>query len=225
MSACDHDPGRAHSNLALAPDLCHTGRYSGGSPLSVALPNPAIDGPLISDDWDGMLLVEYLRRSFAWGGFAGLEGHSGAEAAWPARSDVWAPPRRSSCWCPSSSARTWPCRPPWRCCGWATGAASRWSSRPPRASVSPTSLRRALLAIGRPQGLPALQRQYQAGDSGKRALGIRGLGRHGTPAHIPLLEWASAHDFAQLDQGWSLAEEAERAIVRIRARAERGRPA
>lgn len=67
--------------LELAPDMCHKGSYSGGGPMSITLPNPAIDGPLLSDDWDGMLLVEYLRQSFAWGGFAGLEGALGADLA------------------------------------------------------------------------------------------------------------------------------------------------
>jgi hypothetical protein len=58
--------------LDLGPDMCHKGGYSGGGPTAIALPNPTIDGPLISNDWDGLPLVEYLRLAFRWGGFAGL---------------------------------------------------------------------------------------------------------------------------------------------------------
>jgi hypothetical protein len=92
-----------------------------------------------------------------------------------------------------------------------------------RAAESDFEAARVLAAVGRPQGLPALQSQYSALDTLDRGSLVRDLSRHGTADDIPLLEWVAGTDFGQLDQGWPLAEEAERAIVRIRARAERDR--
>ncbi len=55
----------------LAPDAVHKADQSGGGPTQIMFPNPAIDAPLISDDWDGTLFVSYLRTCFQWGGFPG----------------------------------------------------------------------------------------------------------------------------------------------------------
>ena len=57
--------------LRLAPDAIHKANHSGGGPTQILFPNPAIDAPLISDDWDGTLFVSYLRTCFHWGGFPG----------------------------------------------------------------------------------------------------------------------------------------------------------
>jgi hypothetical protein len=57
--------------LWLAPDAIHKANHSGGGPTQIMFPNPAMDGPLISDDWDGVLFVNYLRTCFRWGGFPG----------------------------------------------------------------------------------------------------------------------------------------------------------
>ena len=56
----------------LAPDAIHKANQSGGGPTQIMVPNPAMDAPLISDDWDGVLFVNYLRTCFQWGGFPGL---------------------------------------------------------------------------------------------------------------------------------------------------------
>jgi hypothetical protein len=57
--------------LELAPDAVTKANQSGGGPTEILFPNPAIDAPLISDDWDGVLFVSYLRTCFEWGGFPG----------------------------------------------------------------------------------------------------------------------------------------------------------
>jgi hypothetical protein len=55
----------------LAPDEIQKANLSGGGPTQIMFPNPAIDAPLISEDWDGTLFVNYLRICFQWGGFPG----------------------------------------------------------------------------------------------------------------------------------------------------------
>jgi hypothetical protein len=60
--------------LDLAPDAVHKSNYSGGSPTQIMLPSPAADAPLLSDEWDGLPFVAYLRICFHWGGFPGLGG-------------------------------------------------------------------------------------------------------------------------------------------------------
>lgn len=57
--------------LELAPDAITKSNQSGGGPTEIMFPNPAIDAPLISDDWDGVLFVSYLRTCLEWGGFPG----------------------------------------------------------------------------------------------------------------------------------------------------------
>ena len=90
-----------------------------------------------------------------------------------------------------------------------------------RATQTDFEAARRLAAVNHPQGLPALQRLYSAMDTLDRGSLVRDLSRRGSLDDIALLEWIGGSDFGQLDQGWALAEEAERAIVRIRARAER----
>ena len=57
--------------LELAPDAYMKANESGGGPTEIMFPNPAIDAPLISDNWDGVMFVSYLRTCFEWGGFPG----------------------------------------------------------------------------------------------------------------------------------------------------------
>lgn len=57
--------------LLLAPDAVHKANHSGGGPTQIMLPNPVMDAPLISDEWDGILFINYLRTCFKWGGFPG----------------------------------------------------------------------------------------------------------------------------------------------------------
>ena len=61
--------------LRLAPDAVHKANHSGGGPTQILFPNPAVDAPLISDDWDGVSFVSYLRTCFQWGGFPGWRDH------------------------------------------------------------------------------------------------------------------------------------------------------
>jgi hypothetical protein len=57
----------------LAPDAIQKANMSGGGPTIVMIPNPAMDGPLISEQWDGVLFLNYLRECFRWGGFPGFK--------------------------------------------------------------------------------------------------------------------------------------------------------
>lgn len=56
----------------LGPDAIQKANMSGGGPTMIMIPNPAMDAPLISEQWDGMLFMNYLRQCFQWGGFPGL---------------------------------------------------------------------------------------------------------------------------------------------------------
>ena len=58
--------------LELAPDEFHKANISGGLPYSVALPNEAIDAPLLYE-WHNTTFVNYLRICFRFGGFPGFE--------------------------------------------------------------------------------------------------------------------------------------------------------
>ncbi len=58
----------------LAPDDLHKDNVSGGSPYSIALPNPSADA-LFLNERHGLLFVPYLRLAILrWGGFPGLDG-------------------------------------------------------------------------------------------------------------------------------------------------------
>ncbi len=58
-------------SLELAADAVTKANQSGGGPTAVMIPNPAMDAPLISDQWAGTLFINYLRTCFEWGGFPG----------------------------------------------------------------------------------------------------------------------------------------------------------
>lgn len=55
-------------------------------------------------------------------------------------------------------------------------------------------------------------------DVAERYAQLRELRSSGTARHIPFLEWVTQHDFAQIDAGWCMAEEARRTILHIQAR-------
>lgn len=59
-------------HIVIAPDHCHKRETSGGGPYNIALPNPAIDAPLL-DEWHNTTFVNYLRICFRWGGMPGFE--------------------------------------------------------------------------------------------------------------------------------------------------------
>jgi hypothetical protein len=58
--------------IDFAPDLYHKAEYSGGAPYAIALPNAAIDAPVLYE-WHTTTFVNYLRTCFRWGGFPGFE--------------------------------------------------------------------------------------------------------------------------------------------------------
>jgi hypothetical protein len=67
---------REHSlRIDLAPDFLHKANISGGSPYCVKVPFPGAD-PLFSDERHGLPFLDYLRLTFRWAGFAGLDQHS-----------------------------------------------------------------------------------------------------------------------------------------------------
>jgi hypothetical protein len=60
----------------LAPDDLHKDNTSGGSPYSVALPDPSVDFAFLNER-HGLLFVPYLRLAILrWGGFPGLDGRA-----------------------------------------------------------------------------------------------------------------------------------------------------
>lgn len=68
-------------SLILAPDADHKARTSGGGSTMIMFPNPVFDAPL-TEEWEGIMLIPYLRTCFAWGGFPGLaDDEDAAEAA------------------------------------------------------------------------------------------------------------------------------------------------
>jgi hypothetical protein len=64
----DEEPYR----ITIAPDHYHKEGISGGAPYEVALPNLAIDAPLLYE-WHEITFVNYLRICFDWGGMPGFE--------------------------------------------------------------------------------------------------------------------------------------------------------
>ena len=56
----------------LGPDAIQKANMSGGGPTMIMVPNLAMDAPLISEQWDGVLFMNYLRQCFQWGGFPGF---------------------------------------------------------------------------------------------------------------------------------------------------------
>jgi hypothetical protein len=61
--------------LPIAPDIDHKSNFSGSGGYNIALPNPAADALLLNENHH-TTFVGYLRLSFAWGGFPGLENQS-----------------------------------------------------------------------------------------------------------------------------------------------------
>lgn len=61
--------------LSLAPDDLHKANISGGPPYGVNLPTTDID-PIFANEAHLLPFLDYLRLSFAWAGFPGLELHS-----------------------------------------------------------------------------------------------------------------------------------------------------
>jgi hypothetical protein len=59
-------------SIWLGPDAIQKANMSGGGPTMIMIPNPAMDGPLISEQWDGELFINYLRQCFHWGAFPGF---------------------------------------------------------------------------------------------------------------------------------------------------------
>ena len=60
-------------SIWLGPDAIQKANMSGGGPTMIMVPNLAMDSPLISEQWDGVLFMNYLRQCFQWGGFPGLK--------------------------------------------------------------------------------------------------------------------------------------------------------
>jgi hypothetical protein len=59
--------------ICLSPDDLHKADISGGGPYCMRLPDSGADGKFL-EERHGITFVEYLRLSFAWGGFPGWEG-------------------------------------------------------------------------------------------------------------------------------------------------------
>jgi hypothetical protein len=58
--------------VSLAPDYLHKDNISGGSPYSIAIPNPCADSVFLNEQ-NSLLFVQYLRLAILrWGGFPGL---------------------------------------------------------------------------------------------------------------------------------------------------------
>lgn len=50
--------------IYLAPDAIQKANHSGGGPTQIMVPNPVMDTPLISEQWDGVLFMSYLQQCF-----------------------------------------------------------------------------------------------------------------------------------------------------------------
>ncbi len=66
------DPQANPFTITIAPDSAHKSNYSGGGGYDIRLPEPAADAPLLNED-HRTTFVNYLRISFQWAGFPGLE--------------------------------------------------------------------------------------------------------------------------------------------------------
>lgn len=62
--------------VTIAPDIFHKSNISGGGGYEIELPNTAPDAILHHIEWQQMTFVEYLRLSFEWGGFPGLQDYA-----------------------------------------------------------------------------------------------------------------------------------------------------
>ena len=68
----DSDDFDVPFSVSIAPDFEHKSNISGAGGYDVALPNPAADCKLLYES-HRTTFVNYLRLSFRWGGFLGLE--------------------------------------------------------------------------------------------------------------------------------------------------------
>jgi len=64
--------------LSLAPDYLHKANISGGAPYTIELPFHGAD-PVFAYERHELPFVDYLRLSFRWSGFPGLDEHGGRE--------------------------------------------------------------------------------------------------------------------------------------------------
>jgi hypothetical protein len=64
--------------LSLAPDYLHKANISGGAPYTIELPFFGAD-PLFAYERHELPFVDYLRLSFSWAGFPGLDEHGDRE--------------------------------------------------------------------------------------------------------------------------------------------------
>lgn len=89
---------------------------------------------------------------------------------------------------------------------------------------------KCLIERNDPAGLPVLIDWYHhdpyrypdhTRDPASRLARLHELSRYGDTGDIPFLEWVAGYDQGPTQQGWSVAEEARRAIERIRARHQR----
>ena len=60
----------------IAPDSLHKSAVSGSGPMEIRLPDAAADAPLLMTDYGNLTFVEYLRLSFEWAGFPGLQNYA-----------------------------------------------------------------------------------------------------------------------------------------------------
>ena len=65
----------------IAPDIFHKSNISGSDPYSIQLPHAAADAPLLNTEWGDFTFVQYLRLSFAWAGFPGLQDYQQRDEA------------------------------------------------------------------------------------------------------------------------------------------------
>ncbi len=66
------DPQEEPFTVTIAPDRELKSGYSGGAGYEIRLPDSSADGPLLNEDHQ-TTFVNYLRISFQWAGFPGLE--------------------------------------------------------------------------------------------------------------------------------------------------------
>jgi hypothetical protein len=64
--------------LSLAPDYLHKANISGGAPYAIVLPFSGAD-PVFAYERHELPFVDYLRLSFRWAGFPGLDEHADRE--------------------------------------------------------------------------------------------------------------------------------------------------
>jgi hypothetical protein len=57
----------------IAPDIFHKANFSGGGGYEITLPDAGMDAPLLYTEWGDLTFVDYLRLSFEWAGFPGLQ--------------------------------------------------------------------------------------------------------------------------------------------------------